>query len=214
MASRAASVATGLDLGLQLDSGREEDAESTSFEVTRVDWDAVMRQHGRRVIVSLIAKGLRPERAKELAQDAWLRVIQSHRAGRLDRLELPGVVLAQANFLLLDDRRKLQRRAPHDYAAERASGTSSELDPDGLERQVLARDQLRRIQAVVSAAHPNTRRVFDLLYGGRALSQAEIAQELGLSTQRVRQIVCELRKRIRNELEGGQRHARATHRRR
>ena len=42
--------------------------------------------------------------------------------------------------------------------------------------------------------------MFALLYGERALAPTEVASELGLSVQRVRQIVCELRKRMRSEL--------------
>jgi DNA-directed RNA polymerase specialized sigma24 family protein len=55
---------------------------------------------------------------------------------------------------------------------------------------------------VLDRAPANARRVFALLYGERALTPTEVATELGLSVQRVRQIVCELRKRMRSELAG------------
>jgi DNA-directed RNA polymerase specialized sigma subunit len=41
-----------------------------------------------------------------------------------------------------------------------------------------------------------------MMFGGNARPAADIAAELGLSVQRVRQIACELRKRIRDELGG------------
>src|SRR5690606_16376892 len=73
-------------------------------EKKEVDWNSEMRRHGQRVVVSLLARGLRPARAKELAQEAWMRVIERHREGRLAELKLPGVVITQANFLVLDER--------------------------------------------------------------------------------------------------------------
>jgi RNA polymerase sigma factor (sigma-70 family) len=167
-----------------------------------IDWDDQMRRHGRRVVISLLARGVSPERAKELSQEAWLRVIQGQRAGRFPEVRLPALVIAQAQFLALDDR----RRSEHRYAYETIDETAAEavlLEARELEHQVAARQKLRRIQAVVERSHPNARRVFSLLYGGRGLGAAEIAAEIGISEQRVRQITCELRARIRREVEGG-----------
>jgi RNA polymerase sigma factor (sigma-70 family) len=166
-----------------------------------IDWDEKMRHHGRRVIVALLGRGVPPERAKEIAQEAWLRVIQAYRRGRLPELQLPGVVIAQANYLALDDRRRSERRFTHDPLD--TLGAEAHGDGRELEGQVAARQQLRIIQSVIERAHPNARRVFERLYGGGAPSAAEIADELGLSVQRVRQIACELRQRIRRELKGG-----------
>ncbi len=169
-------------------------------EAPPVDWDAQMQRHGRRVIVSLIAKGVLPERAKELAQDAWFRVIQNHRRGKLLELKLPGVVIKQATFLLHDDR----RRSASKYSYESADGTvQTHRDDRELEEQMAARHQLRKVQQLIAVAHPNARRVFEMMYDGEARNAAEIADELGLSVQRVRQIGCELRKTLRRELQGG-----------
>lgn len=167
-------------------------------EASDVDWNAEMRSHGQRVIVSLLARGFRPARAKELAQEAWMRVIEQRRAGRLPELKLPGVVLAQANFLALDERRRNEERYPHDPLVE-----ADQEEPGGLERRVFAREQLRTVQAILDRAHPNARRVFFMMYGGEARTAHQIADVLGLSVQRVRQIACELRQRIRDALDGG-----------
>lgn len=169
-----------------------------------VDWDAQMRKHGRRVVVSLLARGIAPERAKELAQEAWLRVIQSHRRGRLAELKLPALVITQAQFLALDERRRSEHRYAYEAVDDEAQGPVVG-DSRQLEGQLEARQQLRKIQAVVSRSHANAQRVFSLLYGGSGLSAAHIAAELGISEQRVRQITCELRARIRRELAGGRR---------
>jgi DNA-directed RNA polymerase specialized sigma24 family protein len=75
--------------------------------------------------------------------------------------------------------------------------------PADLEARLAARQQLRKVEAVLEAASPNARRVFFMTYGSDARPAAEIAEVLGLSVQRVRQIACELRQRIRREI-GGQ----------
>ncbi|MEM6294496.1 MAG: sigma factor-like helix-turn-helix DNA-binding protein [Myxococcota bacterium] len=152
------------------------------------------------MVVSLIAKGVLPERAKELAQDAWLRVIQNHRRGKLTELKVPGVVIKQATFLLHDDRRRSSSR----YSYESVDGSvQPHRDERELEGQAAARHQLRKVREIINRAHPNARRVFEMMYDGEARSAAEIADVLGLSVQRVRQIACELRKTLRAELHGG-----------
>ncbi len=156
-------------------------------------WDEMMRRHGRRVVVSLVGRGVPLERAKELAQDAWLRVIDRHRAGLITELRLPGLVIAQAGFLASDDLRREERRSRLDRPRQQAHSDQS-LDP---EDQLNARQQLRAVRGVVERASPNAQRVFALLYGDKAMTPTEVATELGLSVQRVRQIVCELRKRMR-----------------
>jgi DNA-directed RNA polymerase specialized sigma24 family protein len=184
-----------LELLAQRAAARKEAIPSES-----IDWDAAMQKFGRRVVVSLIAKGALPERAKELAQDAWLRVIQNHRLGRLTEVKLPGVVIKQATFLWQDDRRRCSSR----YTHESVDGTvNAHRDERELEQQAAARHKLRKVREIIARAHPNARRVFALMYDGEARSAAEIADEVGLSVQRVRQIACEFRKTLRSELQGG-----------
>jgi len=54
----------------------------------------------------------------------------------------------------------------------------------------------------LSRCSPNARSVFRLVYGGEGLDHAQVAERLGLSLQRVRQIVCEVRKLLRGAVEG------------
>lgn len=158
-----------------------------------VPWDDMMRRHGRRVVVALVSQGVPLERAKELAQDAWLRVIDRYRTGHITELKLPGLVITQAGFLARDDMRRTERRSRLDQPRQAAANDVA-LD---LEDQLDARQRLRVVRSVLDRASPNAQRVFALLYGEQAMSPAEVADELGLSVQRVRQIVCELRKRMR-----------------
>lgn len=183
---------------------REEPATRRPVEVEEVPWDALMRRHGRRVVVALVSRGIPLERAKELAQDAWLRVIDRHRAGLIPELQLPGLIITQASFLARDDLRREERRARLDEPRQHGAPMVA-LD---LEQQLDARHRLRVVRGVLDQASPSARRVFGLLYGERALSPTEVAAELGLSVQRVRQIVCELRKRMRAELTDSRRNER------
>jgi RNA polymerase sigma factor (sigma-70 family) len=173
-------------------------AVASTRPVEAVPWDELMRRHGRRVVVALVSRGIPLERAKELAQDAWMRVIDRHRAGLIAELSLPGLIITQAGFLARDDLRREGRRAKLDEPRQHAGDVALDL-----EQQLDARQQLRVVRAVLDRAPSNARRVFALLYGERALSPTEAAGELGLSVQRVRQIVCELRKRMRAELADG-----------
>ena len=165
--------------------------------VDDVPWDDLMRRYGRRVVLALVSRGVPLERAKELAQDAWLRVIHRHRAGKIEELSLPGLIITQASFLARDDMRREQRRARLNEPNRQAAREQAVLDP---EEQIEARDKLRVVRSVLDRASPNAQRVFSMLYGDPPLTPTEAAAELGISVQRVRQIVCELRKRMRSAL--------------
>ncbi|MBK6919989.1 MAG: sigma-70 family RNA polymerase sigma factor [Deltaproteobacteria bacterium] len=165
-----------------------------------VPWDRLIEQHGRRVVVALLARGLPLERAKDLADDAWVRIIQQHRAGRLPELKIPGIVIMQALFLARDAQRIAMRRA--NVETRIAGDWGMHGEPPDVEHQLLARAQLRKVAKVVEAASPTARRVFELSYGDPQKSAGEVAEEIGISLQRVRQITCELRKRIRGVLGG------------
>src|SRR5262245_31417968 len=69
----------------------------------REAWDALIARHHRRVVVSLLARGLRVDRARELAQETWTRLIQQQQRGLLTELRLPNLALTQAAFLATDD---------------------------------------------------------------------------------------------------------------
>lgn len=174
---------------------------ATTREAPRVDaalWERRIRLHDHAVVVSLLALGLRPDRAREIAQATWLRLMEQEAAGALAELELPGLAIRQARFLALDAIRR-------DRAEERRLAAVLELESigdsgDEVERRLAGRQELERVTEVLSACAPNARRLFHLLYG-RGLSPAEAASALGLSLQRTRQLLCETRKKIRAALE-------------
>lgn len=164
----------------------------------RSEWDRAFRVHHHRVVVSLIAAGVRADRAMEIAQAAWTRLLEQDASGRLDRAEMPGLALTQARFLAMEAHRrerKDQKRSAPESEADEVVGAE---DP---ERSALVREEMAEAVAIIAASSPTAQRVFQLAYGIPPLSHAEVAVEVGISLQRVRQVLCELRKKIREALE-------------
>lgn len=161
----------------------------------QVAWDELFRTHNRRVVLTLLARGVRADAARDLAQDAWMRIIEQQRRGRLRELKLPGLVIQQALFLAADRARsgdERHRKVPID---ERTGDLV-----DG-ERRLIARSHLARVRAILAGCSPRHQQVFRTLYARSGASAADVAAETGLSVQRVRQIVCEVRKKLRVAIE-------------
>ena len=167
-------------------------------------WNALIAKHGHRIVVSLLARGVRIDRAKDLAQEAWIRLIEQQRAGRLSHLQLPGLAIAQAAFLSLEAaRRDGARGEPLPLDGEIGRIATDLVDPAAdAETRLLTSERVDRAERVLATFAPNARDVFRLTYGGDGLSHADVAKKVGLSLQRVRQILCEVRKELRTALEG------------
>jgi RNA polymerase sigma-70 factor (ECF subfamily) len=179
---------------------------SRALEGDTAAWNALIAKHGHRVVVSLLARGVRIDRAKDIAQEAWIRLIEQQRAGRLSHLQLPGLAIAQAAFLSLEAaRRDGSRGEPLPLDGDAAVGrlATDLVDPAAdAETRLLTSERVERAEQVLATFAPNARDVFRLTYGGDGLSHADIAKKVGLSLQRVRQILCEVRKELRAALEG------------
>lgn len=160
----------------------------------RAAWDELIHRHQRRVVVALVAQGVPAAHAKDFAQEAWLKLIAQADAGQLAVLTLPGLAIRQALFLA----RSAQRReGPRTDAVD-----VGEVAGPSAEAVFLSRERLARAQAVLASLHENAQRVFECLYGEPPLTTQQTAERLGLSLQRVRQIVCEVRKALRQDLNG------------
>ncbi len=46
------------------------------------------------------------DRAKDIAQEAWIRLVEQQRLGRLERLVLPGLAITQASYLAMEAARR------------------------------------------------------------------------------------------------------------
>jgi len=164
----------------------------------RDQWADAIRVHDRRVVLSLLAMGLGPDQARELAQAAWTRLMEKQAAGELNDIRLPGLVIRQARFLALDLLAQ-SKREPINLAVVPDS-EPEHPDATDLEREVDNRRRLDRTLAALAECSPKARRVFRLVYGPERLSHADAAREAGISLQRVRQTLCETRQRLRAAL--------------
>ena len=161
----------------------------------RSAWTELITRHNRRVMLSLLAHGVLPAQAKEMAQEAWLRLITQADAKKLPRLELPGLAIRQALFLARSEARK-------PGSSPEPLEDAPEASTDTLETAFFDRERLMKAHQRLQDLSPSARAVFDRLYGDPQLSHAEVAARVGLSVQRVRQIICEVRKVLRADLEG------------
>jgi RNA polymerase sigma-70 factor (ECF subfamily) len=168
-------------------------------QVGRYPWDAQLAAHDRRVILLLLAMGLRLDQAKDIAQRTWLRLIEQYDAGQLPRVELPGLALRQARFLALDE---LRRQGKNTKLAvvevEVESGLPSQ------ETALIRREELASALRAFDRCTPSAQRVFQAVYEAPESSHADAAAKLGLSVQRVRQVLCEVRRKLRAAMEASE----------
>jgi len=84
-----------------------------------------------------------------------------------------------------------------------AAATADDVDHDpgaDPEEQAIRRERLDRIRKELEVCPPRARQIFLAVYGPEGRSHAEAARDLGLSVQRVRQALCEVRARVRAAL--------------
>ncbi len=184
-------------------SVREDEAELArrALNGERAAWDVLISRYHHRVVVSLLARGVRVDRAHELAQETWARLVQQQQKGLLPELRLPHLALTQAAFLAADEGRR-ERRESLAGSVEELPEAHQPVDPTvSAERRLLSEEQLSRAQRALQQCSPSAQRVFQLACDGAELPHAEVAARVGLSVQRVRQILCEVRKKLRSALE-------------
>jgi RNA polymerase sigma factor (sigma-70 family) len=157
-------------------------------------WNTLVHRHNHQVVVALVAVGARPCEARECAQEAWIRLLQKQRAGQLTELTLPGLAIRQARFLWLDQRRKQRNTVDLQAVREQPSGGP------GTEEHLLGRAQLRVALEALDRCTRRDRELFEAAYSGQGLSQSVLAQRFGLSLQRTRQVLTEVRATLRRAL--------------
>jgi RNA polymerase sigma factor (sigma-70 family) len=145
-------------------------------------WSQRIRAHDGQVRRALMVRGVPEPEAAEIVQDAWIRLLQRERQGRLERVELPGLAIAQALSLWRD---RCRRPGLLSLEGEPATPLVSLED----------RDLIRRSLSALEELPERPQRIFEAALGPGPASA--IAAREGLSTQRVRQIVCEVRAHLR-----------------
>jgi RNA polymerase sigma-70 factor (ECF subfamily) len=169
--------------------------EARALNGERAAWDELVALHRRRVLVALLAEGLSLSNAEELCQETWSRLWQQQQRGGLDRLELPGLAVTQARFLARDERRANRVR---EQASREEHPASVEF-----EAAVISRQQLGQVEQALGRLSAQAQRVFRMAQHEQ-VPHAEVAERVGLSVQRVRQIIFEVRTVLRAELKRGE----------
>jgi RNA polymerase sigma factor (sigma-70 family) len=175
---------------------------AAALQGQREAWSALVQRHNPRVVMTLLARGLRIDRAKDIAQEAWMRLVEQQRQGRLERLQLPGLAIAQAAFLSLEAARRESTTRRHEPIDEPAIAAALADPGADAESRMVTEERVECAVEILAGCSASARKVFRLAYGGDGLSHAEVAEQVGLSLQRVRQILCEVRAKLRDALEG------------
>ena len=168
-----------------------------------IDWDALVARHERAVLLTLLSRGVRLDRARDIVQETWARLLAHERAGRLTRIEMPGLAIRQALFLAADEARRRRRDVDEREIA-------AVIDPAAnAEERLVTRARLEAASVELDACSPKAQAVFELVYDDPSLPHTEAARRVGLSVQRLRQTLCEVRAKLRAALSDDIDHDRA-----
>lgn len=159
-------------------------------------WKQAVVEHDHRLIISLLAAGLRLDEARDVAQEAWLRLIEASSTGRLDSVELPGLVIRQASFIVAD-RARSRRLRPLTALRD------AEVQPaiENIEAQAQARQSLEAVRLELAVASPRAQSVFLAAVLDAEVGHRTLAKREGLSLQRFRQVLCEVRAKLRQAVD-------------
>jgi RNA polymerase sigma-70 factor (ECF subfamily) len=173
----------------------EDELAALAIQGNQDAWGEIARRHTYRVVVSLLALGVAFEAAEDMAQEVWIRLMRQQQEGRLRELRLPGLAISQAAWLAREAARTQRRR---ENIRGHVSADGHAADPEQL---AVDRERLDLVTRELLRCPMRFQEVFRAVYGPAGEGHAEVAQRLGLSVQRVRQIVCETRARLRSALE-------------
>ncbi len=167
----------------------------TAFKDT---WAEAYAQHHHTVVLALLANGARLDEARELAHDAWARIYEQHETAKITTVEWPGLIIRQACFLLAESRRRAVQRAARDTAVDHATTLADVRSSP--EDTVAGRELLGAVNEALATASPRERAVLTAVMTRPDAQHAELAQREGVSLQRFRQILCEVRAHLRSAL--------------
>ena len=131
-----------------------------------------------------------PDEAREVAQEAWLRLYRLDHPEQLDNAK--AFLFQTASNLSIDRLRRANLERRHAAQEEEVSGT--------LEDSVDAQQTLSMIEAALFELPPKTRQAF-VMHRRANLSYPAIAEQLGVSTSMVEKYIIAALKHFRNKLE-------------
>lgn len=143
----------------------------------------LFRKHNRSLVSLLAARLHSMEEAKEVAQEAYVKLLQLDRPGTVSLLQ--AYLFRTACNLALDRvrQRTVRSRLLNEHAADLADDLSG-LEQT-LEARALADDELRLLQVSLGELSEKCRRTF-LLYRLEGLDQHTLANRVGITERMVR----------------------------
>ncbi len=156
-----------------------------------IDWAQVIANHNHTVVVSLLARGLRLSDARQVAVDTWSLLYERHAAGLIASLEFPGLAVRQAGFLASNRSKHKTVSFEHCDAANLLASETPAADEVMVSKQALC-----AAQAAFSQLPPRAKQVYAFHLQHPNTDHASLAAQLGLSLQRFRQTLCEVRARL------------------
>ncbi|MFD1703327.1 RNA polymerase sigma factor [Methylopila henanensis] len=169
----------------------------------RWNLEALFRQSAKAISYGLVRRGLSPDAASDVVQDAFVRLMtastgETPHARQDDRPE--GYLATVARNLALDAARR-ERIAPFASIPPEALALAADPEPSP-ERRLDDRQRLALAMAALDELPERTRRAFEL-NRMQGLSLAEVGRELGLSTSRAGALVKEAYARLRDRASNG-----------
>ena len=173
------------------------DEPAASFESTAAAVSQLFREHNGVLVGYLTGRLQSEQEAKEVAQEAYVRLLQLQEPGTPG---LPRAYLFKTATNLAIDRlrhRRVRHRAEEQPGSfDDSNTTSSELDDPA--RQLIAREQADQLLGYLQELPIKCQRVFNL-HRFEGIPQHEVASRLGFSERMVRRYVtyamvyCQLR---------------------
>jgi RNA polymerase sigma factor (sigma-70 family) len=161
--------------------------DESHMESTAVAVSALFREHNRMLVGYLRSRLGSEQEAKEVAQEAYVRVLQLHEPGA------PGLLRAYlfktaANLAVdrLRHRRVQQRSEEQSQLFEELNATGGELDDPA--EQLLAREQADQLLRFLQELPIKSQQVMNL-HRFEGISQRDVAVRLGISERMVRRYV-------------------------
>lgn len=159
---------------------------------SRGAWDLIIARYNTLLVAVFIGYSITRHRAYELCQEVWLKLFLKARAGQLESLKVPGLPVRAARYRALDEVRGAR---PMESLDAEDAPEPFDLAPNA--EELAARQRSVQLARRMLRALPPRQRQVMALAGVEGRPQAEVARELGISKQRVKQTLCEARSRMR-----------------
>lgn len=158
-------------------AGQEAQAQGRAGEISRL-----FREHNRTLVLYLAARLKDEQTAKEIAQEAYVKVLQLEQPGAVGFLR--SYLFRVASNLAIDRLRQDQARARLD----RKDAFDDFVEDSMAERTVLASDELDALKRIIRELPPRYGQAFHL-HSLQELSFDEVAARMGVRQRMVRHYV-------------------------